>query len=255
MLRRLDSLLQYTARDRIGRRGFVYTPETEPGPLSQAGAGDVVRATSVPPWIVVDHDKGSIVFTNWPGSLWLVEVVEPAPRWEQPTDAYTRARAVRLIETASATELFGPNGNAVEALLSQAASLEVAHVDMMPPTQIEAHETYSLAWNRWLASHGDNPQHELDHRNTLAVGLGGRDSPVGPGFVLLFNVVDKRATRLEGDSAFVVDDEGETNFITKWKTAFDSIKHATMARGAPDLLTDTERRLLLTHWNTPRVHE
>jgi len=251
MIRTLSQLWSRSDSRRTERTGFVYTPNKEPGPLTLAKAGDVVSTKeSAPPWIVVDHSKDSIVFTDWPGLLWLVEVVEPAPRSEQITDAYTRAKAVRLIETSSTTELFGPHGNAVEKILDRAAQLRVADVDAAPPPRCEAHDSYSNAWNKWLSIHsGDTPYLATDHSGTLGVGPRTYESPIGRGFVLLFNVVNKRAGELEGDSAFVVDSEGEIDFATKWNNAFTIAKHAAMAYGAPELLSEVERHLLADAWD------
>jgi hypothetical protein len=236
---------------RIGRRGFVYTPDKEPGPLTHADVGHIVRAAeSQPPWIVVDHSKDSIVFTNWPGSLWLVEIVEPAPSSDQVTETYTRARVVRIIEASSATELFGTHGKAVVDILDQASRLQVADTDKAIMPQRSAHEAYSRAWNKWLKqTHAFEERVGSDHSPTLGVGSRGYDSPIGRGFVLLYNVLFKRVRELEGDSAFTVDDDGEIYFSDKWNRAFNILKHAAMARGAPELLSEPDRDVLSAEWN------
>lgn len=231
------------------RMGFVYTPYKTPGPLTDAKVGDVVTADVSPPWIVVDHHKDSIVFTNWPGTLWMVEVVEPAPRSEQITESYTRARTVRLIGKSSATELFGPYGDSVENLLDQAAELELSEVANARSPEPESADTYAAAWARWLEKIGDDSNLRCDHSGTLGVGPRGYDSPIGRGFVFLFNVIHKRAGELEGDSAFTVDTEGEIHFTLKWQFAFDAARHAAMAYGAPNLFSESERQLLVAAWD------
>jgi len=248
MLRGLKNLWSRPARDGVGRRGFVYTPDKEPGPLTLAKVGDIVSTRVAPPWIVVDHAKDSIVFTNWPGTLWLVEVVEAAPRSDQITETYTRARTVRLLEKSSVAELFGPHGTSVENLLSQAARLELSEVAAMTSPVPQSHAKYAQAWSKWLDKVGDSSGLGHDHSRTLGVGPRGYDSPIGRGFVLLFNVVHKRARELEGDSAFTVDSDGEVHFTTKWQFAFDSAMHAALAYGAPSLLSDIDRQLLAAPW-------
>lgn len=248
MLHSLKRFWSRHARDRTGRTGFVYTPEKTPGPLTIANVGDVVSSATTPPWIVVDHRKDSIVFTNWPGTLWLVEVVEPAPHSDQITEAYTRARTVRLLERASATELFGPHGKSVENLLNQAARLELPEVAGMHSPEPESYDKYAEAWSKWLKHVSDSPSLGQDHSRTLGIGPRGYDSPIGRGFVLLFNVVHKRANELEGDFAFTIDNDGEIHFTKKWQFAFDAALHAAMACGAPDLLSEIDRRLLAAPW-------
>lgn len=238
----------WSAQDRVGQTGFVYTPDKEPGPLAFGEVGDIVSTSTTPPWIVVDHCKDSIVFTNWPGTLWFVEVIEPAPCSDQITESYTRARTVRLIERSSATELFGPHGSSIEKLLDQAARLELPEVSALHPPESESYHKYAEAWSKWLNQVRENANLGHDHSYTLGVGPRGDDSPIGRGFVLLFNVVHKRAKELEGDSAFIVDREGEIHFTAKWQFAFDAARFAAMAYGARDLLSESDRQLLAAPW-------
>jgi hypothetical protein len=238
-----------TASTRAGRTGFVYTPQDDAGPLTGREIGDVVRIDSAPPWIVVDHSKDSIVFTNWPGSLWLVEILEAAPESEQVTSTYTRSKAVLLIETSTATELFGAHGPEVERILNQAARLELAQIETARPFGIDALNAYSHAWNSWITNRDSN-EAASDHAGTLGVGSRGYDSPIGRGFVLLFNVVYKRAKAVEGDSAFSVDEEGEIHFVPRWQIAFDAARFAAMACGAPELVSEQERRILAASWGS-----
>ena len=188
------------------------------------------------------------MFTNWPGSLWKVEVVDPAPDSEQVTKTYTRSKAVRLIEISTATELFGINGDAVERILNQAARLELIQIESAQPIDSDADNIYSTAWNTWIKKLSDPNENSGDHRHTLGVGSRGYDSPIGRGFVLLLNVVHKRAGELEGDSAFKVDGDGEIHFTPSWQMAFDATKHAAMASGAPELLSEHELRRLTSRW-------
>jgi hypothetical protein len=222
----------------------VYTPNKDGGPFIDAKEGDTIRVSPKPPWIVVDHAKETMVFTNWPGTLWYVEVIKPAPSSEQITKTYTRASAVRVIKAASTSEIFGPSGKDVEAVLCQAAELETVHLDALKALPPTGHAVFSEAWNRWLAG----GEVALDHSKTLSVGGHPRQSPVGPGFSLLFNVVLRRATELEGDDSRWVDEEGEFHFTEKWQRALDAALHAAMAAGTSDLMSESELRLLTESW-------
>jgi hypothetical protein len=249
MLKRFLHLFRSSNPARNGRTGFVYTPQNEQGPLTQGKIGDVIRIQAAPPWIVVDHSKDSIVFTNWPGVLWKVEVVEPAPDSEQVTSTYTRSKAVRLIETSTATELFGVNGDAVEQILNQAAQLELVQIKTARPFWGDSVNAYSRAWNAWIKNRYPN-ETMGNYESTLGVGSCGYDSPIGRGFVLLFNVVHNRAMAIEGDSAFSVDEEGESHFLPHWQIAFDAARFAAMAYGAPELLSEQERQILTATWSS-----
>jgi hypothetical protein len=248
MLHGLKRLWPRPARDKVGRTGFVYTPDKTPGPLTLAKVGDVVSTDITPPWIVVDHFKDSIVFTNWPGTLWLVEVVDPAPYSHQVTEAYTRARTVRLIEKSSFAEVFGLHGTSVENILDQAARLELRQVAAMHSPEPESYDKSAEAWSRWLKQVGNSSGLGQDHSHTRGVSPRGYDSPVGRGFPLLFNVIHKRAKVLEGDAAFTVDSDGEIHFTTRWQYVFEAAIHAAMAYGAPGLLSDFDRQLLAARW-------
>ncbi|MEM7315177.1 MAG: hypothetical protein AAF497_18700 [Planctomycetota bacterium] len=248
MIPKLSRLLSFTSHRRIGRTGFVYEPESDPGPLHNAVAGDIARTQTVPPWIVVDHSKTSITFTNWPGCLWLVEVDEPAPRWEQMNDIYTRARSVRLLKRESPNDIFGLYGDKVAAILDKASQLSTDTVHQFPAATPAAHRSYSNGWDTWIKDSDTETQSEMEHRNTLSLGFSGRDSPIGPGFVLLHNVIWKRAGQIDRESAILLDEDGEFHFSEQWQAAFDAAKHAAMAVALPNAFTNSELHELTSPW-------
>ena len=168
--------------------------------------------------------------------------MEPAPESEQVTDKYTRARSIWLIEPAATDELFGENGRAVENILDQAADLELAQLTGLWNTDRELAQLYSNAWNSWAKDHGD-------HRYTLAMGTHGFESPIGKGLTLLFDVLHKRAKKLEGNDAFIVDNEGEISFVPKWQSAFDAARFAAIANGAPRFFSTANQSKMSEPWN------
>lgn len=234
---------------RKGRRGFIYSPHDAESPLNSGKAGDIIQLESTPPWIVVDHYKQTIVMTNWPGILWLAEGIEPASESDQPNDIYTRSRSVRLIEPATTAELFGQNGRDVEKVLDQAAGLQLNQLLNIQRIDHQLQQLYSDAWNSWANGLHQGAAH-YDHLYTLAKGTRGNESLIGKGLLLLSNVFHKLAQKLEGEAAFIVDDEGEIEFVPKWHHAFDAARHAAMAYGAPQLFSIEDQPRMATPWNT-----
>jgi hypothetical protein len=227
---------------RKGRLGFIYSPHDEECPVNAGRTGDIIQVESVPPWLVVDHSKKTIVMTNWPGKLWAAEVIEPAAESEQANDMYTRSRCIKLIEPADTHELFGENGRGVEKILDQAADLELTHLTNARNANPKLEQLYSNAWNAWANDHDD-------HSYTLAMGTHGNESPIGKGLLLLHNVFHKRAKKLEGNDAFIVDDEGEIAFVAKWQSAFDAARFAAIANGAPRFFSPADQTRMSEPWN------
>jgi len=227
---------------RKGLQGFIYSPHDAESPVNAGRVGDVIQADSAPPWLVVDHSKQTIVMTNWPGKLWAAEVVEPAPESEQVNDIYTRSRCIRLIEPATTDELFRENGRGVEIILDQAANLQSDQLTDNQCTEPELEHLYSLAWNSWA---NGPPAADDEYKFVLAMGKHGNESPIGKGLLLLSNVFHKRAERLEGKDAFIVDDEGEVSFVEKWRIAFNAARYAAIATGAPQFFSSENQTKMM----------
>jgi hypothetical protein len=236
----------------VSASGFAYVPLSEDGPMAGAAPGHIVRNPGAgPPWIVVDHSIRSVVVARWPGKLWEVEIVRAAS--EQPVAAagYTRAVAVRIVRGHPPGILFGRHGEHVVRVLEAAASIDLDQaVELGTRSTAAARDAYSRAWRRWIAKVDPGSIHlDSDHTYTLAVHAAGTLSPIGGGFTVMYTVLMERAQALAGDAAFVTGEDGEQSFANPWDGALQSFLHAAMALGAPELLSEADRAVLLEAWN------
>lgn len=236
-----------------GELGFAYAPAEEPSQFANATVGLTVGTfADKPPWIVVDQSLSSIIIARWPGKLWEVQILRRASEQPRPGASYVRATAVRILSEIPTATVFGVNGRAVEKVLWTAAQLTLEQRDRLAEQKSQAaDEVFSAAWNRWLAKvEPNNPHRDQDHRDTLAVFAGSSRSPVGPAFTVLSSITSKRAKDLEGDAAFVVD-EDEQVFAPTWAAASSALMHACMGVGASsDILSSDERSILLACYSS-----
>lgn len=244
----LLSLFQRNGQTTGDQIGFAYVSEVEPAQFADATPGITVGTfTDKPPWIVVDLSLSSIVMARWPGKLWEVQILRRATEQPRAGAGYVRATAVRIVRELPPSSVFGAHGRAIEEVLWTASQLTIEQRDFLAKHRDQAtDEVFSAAWNRWLAKvEPGNPYRDQDHHDTLAVFAGRSSSPVGPAFTVLHSVTTKRAKELEGDAAFVVDEE-EHVFAPSWSSAFSALLHACMGVGASDdILSNDERSALV----------
>ena len=224
--------------------GYVYTPDADPGFLSGAAPGAVVRKSdAAPPWIVVDHSIDTAIVVRWPGRLWWVEVLDTTgvPQ-ASDTANYTRSVAVRVLEELPASSLFGEHGEAVVEVLSFASRLDAVTAERLAGLRHpDAGQAYSRAWRRWLDGTGNETYHVgADFSDTLAAGRGPKRSPINCGFTLIHRVVWERAEVVAGVSAFLEDDEGERSLGPVWGGAASALLDAAMAVGAPAVVGEED---------------
>jgi hypothetical protein len=232
-------------------QGFVYVPDGDEGPMRAAKAGVTVRnANSGPPWIVVDFSVDSVIAARWPGRLWRVEILQVARQQAGAEPNYARAVSVRVIEQLPVSSLFGPQGERVCQVIHRASLVTLEEVmGLGAAIHPLARQAYSRAWSRWLGR--TEPESSEEHADTLAAvseGSSGR-SPIGSGFTVLYSVLTERARVLAGDSAFVVDEEGDPIFAPAWSAAAEAFLHAAMAFGASHI-EDADARALTAAWAT-----
>jgi hypothetical protein len=157
--------------------------------------------------------------------------------------------SVRVVEEVAVSELFGPYGSSVCAVIERARALTIDDLAVLAEGGHPlARAAYSRAWRKWLGRGETEPDHSSeDHAGTLAV-PGGVRSPIHSGLAVLHSVLAERARGLAGDAAFVVDDEGNQSFTPVWASAADAFLHAAMAFGAPELLSPADREALTQAW-------
>lgn len=233
-------------------RGFVFAASfARDGEVASASPGQEIRnETAGPPWIVVAHALASVLGAGWPGRLWEVEVLEAAADQPREGAGYTRAVAVKVLREVPVSVLFGERGEDVLRVIDRAASVTADEATALAARTTEAAGgAYSRAWNAWLARVEPASVHRGgDHADTLAVFAGGLRSPIGIGPTVLHDVLARRARDVAGGAAYEVDDEGEKHLTGPWAGALAALLHAAMALGAPELVSDADRRMLLDAW-------
>ena len=190
----------------------------------------VKRVKAEPPWLIVDQGLGSVIVTgrHWPGQLWKARVKtlgDMSGLVAQP--GYWRASSIELIEEIPVSALFGPHGDAIVNLLTQISALSPKQAEALQSNAApRAWEAYSKAWTHWSETrkHPRSGSSEswrgvlaAPHRNDK------KKSPINGGFVLISDLVRRRAQALEGYDAFTVesDDDGELEEVLtpKWSGA------------------------------------
>jgi hypothetical protein len=195
---------------------------------------------------VVSHTLDDVLVARWPGRLWRVELLEAA--LSQPRDGagYRRAIAVKVLEELSAATLFGTHGAEVCKVIQAASRLNEEDVDRLGQnaSAISA-AAYARAWTTWL-TRNDPTSHFLrqEHGDTLQARVAGKTSPIGHGLSVVHNAVFERARTVGGDGVLVRDDD-EVWLVPRWATAADALCQAALALGAPEIMPEADRRLLI----------
>lgn len=238
--------------------GFVYVPDENDGPMKEAREGAVVRIEGRgPPWIVVDQELASIVVSKWPGRLWRVRIVEAATASDQrnvggpplPHARYTRTISVRILHEEAPEVMFGPHGTDIALVLKTAAQLDNQLAQALSSNRHpDAPRAYDLAWRTWMKGRAipDEDYDQLD--GTLKLGSGTWSSPINEGFCVLHTVVFDRARNQDGPAA--IEDDGEDVWlVAPWSGADRALGDAALALGAPELVSEADRAVLLQAWN------
>lgn len=252
----LAKLLQFPATNSRAASsrvvGYSYVPESSSELMKEVQPGEVIKNSSdAPPWIVVDKSLNSVVVAKWPGHLWRVEVLRLAGEQPRSTANYVRAVEVKVVEELPLAQLFGAKGEAVVRVIESARTMNIQHLAALLQTADKrAVEIYSEAWNRWLSvlCRLDPIHAREEHSGTLAVSGTSTGSPVGSAFKVLYSVLRDRALALVGNSAFIVDEDGNEFFVPEWVDACGVFLCAIMGYGADGLLSADERQACTAPW-------
>lgn len=202
--------------------GYVYMPSDEPGLFDGVDSGAVVENPErKAPYIVVNHELCDITVARWPGRLWQVQVLDRLePQGHR--GHYTRCFAVRVLTELKTQDLFGEHGEAVENVLSYAATLTLERAEQLSRHRhADAGSLQSQAWKRWLTSTQNVATVDASEMDSvLAAGNGRARSPIGHGLSLVFRGVWDAAVGQCGDSALAQDDD-ESCLVTPWAAAVD----------------------------------
>lgn len=237
--------------------GYVYVADEEPGLMAGARAGSVIRIPGKgPPWIVVDDSIESVVVARWPGKLWRVEIVKPAPARDQlasggvprPDAGYTRAARVRVLDEVAPAVLFGSHGASVVRAVEAARMLELVQARALVESRHpDAPRACARVWRAWLGPRKPLVADGDDFDGTLSLGGTPPVSPVNHGLSVLHGAVFRRAVTVSGDAATTIDGE-DVWLCEPWRGASSALIDAALAFGAPDHVTPPDREVLMQAW-------
>jgi hypothetical protein len=241
--------------------GFWYVSHTDDEPLKQIQAGTKVQnETRKPPWIIVDHTIASITIAHYPGTLWSVEIIDPATEEDfkaagtsglSSRATYTRAIAVEVHQELPVSLLFGPQGEAICQILKAIDTLTEAQAEALSRHRhADAEGVYADAWKRWL-THEDARSVYLNqtHANTLGIPGHRHDSPIHKGFYVIHQQVWNQAKKLTQGAALMVDEDGDMMLNSVWSAASSACLQVAMSYGAKDWLSEAERNVLSAAWD------
>lgn len=232
--------------------GYCYVPNESHEPIRGAYVGAVIENSSEgPPWIVVDQSLDSLIVSRWPGRLWKLEVVRPAKEQPNASATYVRAVSVKVLEEVPVSILFGVHGQEVVKVIESARLLDVqCGLKLGAAFDSRAIDMYSEAWSRWLngLSRVDLNHERDDYSGTLAISGARKKSPVGVAPTVLYSVLRERVKAAVGDSAFVVDEEGNESFSPEWSKVLDAFLCAVMGFGVDQIMSPQEKDVLIAAW-------
>jgi hypothetical protein len=237
--------------------GYVYVSDATPEAMSAARVGcRIALPERRPPYIVVQSRIEQMTVARWPGRLWRVTVVDAVTDVDErangltrplPSAGYVRAIVVEVIEEIPTWKLFGDFGRAVREVIAVASSLDRSLVSLLGQYRHPvADAAYSRAWNAWLAQ-SKRPLGSDDLTGTLEFSGRVCGSPINNGLSVVFNAVWNRAEAVDGDSAFVHEDE-ETYLEPAWSTAANALLEAAMAFAAPGVSDASDREIMAAAW-------
>lgn len=234
--------------------GFIYVGKSLAEALDYQEGMKIALAPSQTPCFV-HYDTATIAINEWPGQLWFVEILDYLPTISPKEDMEAiPSQSFKLIKLLTNSFLFGSKGQGVCELLDKILQIDLLQVtqlaDLYSPITAEA---YAVAWNNWLLQMPTLVEHrEADHTATLAIGNGDNSSPIYSGFLVVNELMHKKARELEGDSAFISygsSEESEVLLNPQWNKACSVLLQAAMALGAEHYVQAKDVNRLLAGWH------
>jgi len=239
-------------------RGYIYSSLKDDKRFSGVKEGSIIQnIDNTPPWIVVDHLLENVLITQWPGKLFEVEIINLSKekylnKGLVKDVSYTRTLGVQIIRELSVDNLFGLNGNSISQIIDVTRNISQEEVTYLSNYNIdEAREIYSQAWKKWIRLTGESsPYLEEDHFDTLEILNQNQknSSPINHGLSIIASHINLRAKEVLGENAVTIDEDGEVNLNSLWAEACERLLHAGMSFESNDLLSPTEKEILLLPW-------
>lgn len=217
------------------------------------------NARSGPPWRVIDRQLSSTIVTakSWPGRLWRARVIKMGDMSGLVAEpGYWRASEIELLEELPVGMLFGSHGDEIVALLEQISRLTpVQAAQLQAGLPEDAHRIWLRAWANWNSRLPFSRPEDNDD-DSLTLGWPGHHdknlSPVGRGFMLMYDAIWQRARETEGASAFeqyTEAGEAEEKMTPKWSAAAHALAYRAMAVAECEHLSGEEYARLSESWS------
>jgi len=217
--------------------GYLGVIEGQSNALPNLAPGVLVdNKTDAPPWIVVDHDLMTMVVSNWPFSLWKVQVLKPINPQEHRGN-YTRCSAIKVLEPLPSYKVFGEIDTGLCDILefARGITLEQAH-ELSDLRSESASAIYSLAWHRWLQHNPTQPNGQIkNYDDVLDIGGTKGGSPIGSCLKLINRVLFDQAGRIDLEYAYKYEDDGTPFLNNHWNAARSTLSNAALSFGARKL--------------------
>lgn len=232
--------------------GFIFIEQSRIDELNYQEGQIVCLQTEIPA-ILINYEIATIDIIEWPGKLWFVENLDSyALASVQQNSIHFLSRHFKLVKQLTSSLLFGARGENISLLLDKIRLLNMDDVHHLANlfTPMLA-EIYAASWNNWLASTHHLPElRDADYTGTLAISSGENISPINSGFLVIKDLIIKKAKELEGDNAFVVgSDEWSITLLNPlWNRACGVLLQAAMALGAEEFVPPKAANSLLAGW-------
>lgn len=222
-------------------RGYMLAVHGVDARLLVARSGDrISNPSDAPPWFVVWPELDSLKPHVWPFRLLEVTELKPIPV-QGHTGAYIRASSIRVVAVLEPSTLLGEQGDRVARWLDRCLQLTEEELRSLAAGRHANADSVAETVRTRAAS---NPaRYRFRDVNNVA-------SAVGNAEFIIASVLFKRIAALKIPDAFEAIDE-EQCLVDPWTSAMDAMCDQALVLGAPELMSDDERRVLVQSW----VHE